>query len=156
MYKIGIISDTRITVKEQPLPAKVLEIFTGVDRIIHAGNICKEWVLEELETLAPVDAVRGVLDNPADFTRDLPESKIVNVQGYTIAVHNQRPDINAFKGKHVNVLVSGNTCIPKLLESEAIPLLLDPGSPTVPSKHGRGTVMLLKIDKLVYSYIMKV
>jgi len=113
-------------------------------------------VLEELETLAPVDAVRGVLDDPSDFTRELPLSKILNVQGYIVAVHNQRPDIDSFKGKHINVLVSGNTCIPKLLESEAVPLLLDPGSPTVASKHGRGTVMLLKLDKLVSSYIMRV
>ncbi|MEX2680464.1 MAG: metallophosphoesterase family protein [Candidatus Sigynarchaeota archaeon] len=155
MYKVGIISDTRIATPGQHLPSRVGEAFAGVDLIIHAGNITKEFVLEELERIAPVVAVRGALDNPADFKRDLPVSRTLDVQGFKVAVFNQRPEVPALGAEKIHVLVSGNTCIPKILESEAIPLLLDPGSPTIPSKHARGTVILLKIDKLVFSYIIK-
>jgi putative phosphoesterase len=155
MYKVGIISDTRIATPDQHLPTRVKEAFAGVDLIIHAGNITKEFVLEELEQVAPVAAVRGVLDDPADFHRELPASRTLDVQGFKIAIYNQRPDITALAPEKIGILVSGNTCIPKILETEAVPLLLDPGSPTIPSKHARGTVILLKIDKLVFSYIIK-
>lgn len=155
MYKIGVISDTRLISRDQELPGKIAEIFSGVDLIIHAGNICKEFVLEELEMIAPVEAVLGALDDPADFSRELPTSKILGANGFTIGVYNQRPDLESLAGERINILISGNTCIPKILESETVPLLLDPGSATVPSKHGRGTVILLKIDNLVFSYVMK-
>ncbi len=156
MYKVGIISDTRIATPDQHLPTRVKEAFTGVDLIVHAGNITKESVLEELERVAPVVAVRGELDDPADFHRELPTSRTLDVQGFKIAVYNKRPDITAaLAAEKISILVSGNTCTPKILETEAVPLLLDPGSPTIPSKHARGTVILLKIDKLVFSYIIK-
>ncbi len=155
MYKVGIISDTRIATPGQPLPSRVKEAFAGVDLIIHAGNITKEFVLEELERIAPVVAVRGGLDDPADFKRDLPASKTLDVRGFKVGIYNQRPEIPTLAAEKINILVSGNTCMPKILETEAIPLLLDPGSPTIPSKHAGGTVILLKIDKLVFTYIIK-
>ncbi|MBN2150746.1 MAG: metallophosphoesterase family protein [Candidatus Lokiarchaeota archaeon] len=155
MYKVGIISDTRIATPGQSLPARVKEAFAGVDLIIHAGNITKEFVLEELERVAPVVAVRGALDDPGDFKRDLPASRTLDVQGFKVAVHNQRPEIPALGAEKVHILVSGNTCTPGIRETEEVPLMLDPGSPTIASKHARGTVILLKIDKLVFSYIIK-
>ncbi|NMC04249.1 MAG: metallophosphoesterase family protein [Candidatus Lokiarchaeota archaeon] len=155
MYKVGIISDTRMSDPGQPLPARVKEAFSGVDLIIHAGNITKEFVLVALEAIAPVVAVRGALDDPADFSRELPTSKVMDVQGFKIGIYNQRPDIQALASEKLSILVSGNTCLPKIQETETIPLLLDPGSPTIPSKHARGSVILLKIDKLVFSYIIK-
>jgi len=155
MYKVGIISDTRIATPDQHLPARVREAFAGVDLIIHAGNITKEFVIEELERIAPVVAVRGALDEPVDFKRDLPASRTLDLHGFKVAIYNQRPDVSAIGAEKIHILVSGNTCTPKILETEAIPLLLDPGSPTIPSKHARGTVILLKIDKLVFSYIIK-
>jgi hypothetical protein len=52
--RIGIISDTH-----SKLDRRVLPLFTGVDRIIHAGDIGDEEILWELEKIAPVIAVRG-------------------------------------------------------------------------------------------------
>jgi hypothetical protein len=78
------------------------------------------------------------------------------VQGFKIGIYNQRPELESLTDERLNILVYGNTCIPKILESGVVSLLLDPGSPIVASKHGRGTVILLKIDKLVFSYVMKV
>lgn len=55
--KLGIISDTH-----GHLHSKIHTLFNGVDEIIHAGDIGKEDILFELQTIAPVTAVRGNMD----------------------------------------------------------------------------------------------
>jgi len=61
--KIGVIADTHGI-----LHPHVTEIFLGVDRIVHAGDIQgkdsrqAEIILKTLRQLAPVDAVRGNYD----------------------------------------------------------------------------------------------
>ncbi|MDZ4168626.1 MAG: metallophosphoesterase family protein [Coriobacteriia bacterium] len=57
MPRIGVISDTH-----GYLDPAVLELFAGVDLIIHAGDIGDTAVLAALEKLAPVAAVAGNLD----------------------------------------------------------------------------------------------
>ncbi|NLJ25093.1 MAG: YfcE family phosphodiesterase, partial [Firmicutes bacterium] len=61
-FRIGVLSDTHIPVRARHLPAEIFIAFTGVDLILHAGDI-KEWsVIQELSTLAPVEAVFGNMD----------------------------------------------------------------------------------------------
>ncbi|RUM87908.1 MAG: YfcE family phosphodiesterase, partial [Thermodesulfatator sp.] len=55
--KTGIISDTHGT-----LPEKVLDIFQGVDLILHAGDIGSLHIIKELGSIAPVKAVHGNMD----------------------------------------------------------------------------------------------
>jgi putative phosphoesterase len=55
--RIGVISDTH-----GRLEARVLDLFQGVDRILHAGDVGTEEVLETLESVAPVTAVYGNVD----------------------------------------------------------------------------------------------
>jgi putative phosphoesterase len=55
--KLGIISDTH-----GHLHSKIHTLFNGVDEIIHAGDIGKEDILFELQTIAPVTAVSGNMD----------------------------------------------------------------------------------------------
>lgn len=54
MKRIGIISDTHGLLREE-----VKDILKTCEVILHAGDIHKESVLEELKTIAPVYAVRG-------------------------------------------------------------------------------------------------
>ena len=56
--RLGVISDTHGRVHP-----RVQELFRGVDAILHAGDIGGEEVLVELETIAPVTAVAGNIDN---------------------------------------------------------------------------------------------
>ena len=58
--KIGVISDTH-----NSLDPKILDLFKGVNHILHAGDIGLPWVLAELESVAPVTAVAGNTDDPA-------------------------------------------------------------------------------------------
>lgn len=63
--KLGILADTHGHVN-----ARIHTLFQGVDAIIHAGDIGSDDVLLELETIAPVTAVRGNMDTfgrPAGF-----------------------------------------------------------------------------------------
>ena len=57
MPKLGIISDTH-----GRLPDAVFDAFADVDTIIHAGDICAESVLWELESIAKTIAVLGNCD----------------------------------------------------------------------------------------------
>ena len=64
MVKFGIISDTHI--KKNYNPAKVKALlkqlqlaFRDVDEIIHAGDVCDEFFLEQLNEIAPIKCVKG-------------------------------------------------------------------------------------------------
>lgn len=59
---IGVISDTHGV-----LNPKVLDIFDGVDYILHGGDIGHPSVLEELSQVAPVSGVVGQHDDPEEF-----------------------------------------------------------------------------------------
>ena len=52
--KIGVISDTH-----NCFDWKIPELFAGVDHILHAGDIGSDFVIVELEAIAPVTAVSG-------------------------------------------------------------------------------------------------
>ena len=56
--RIGVVSDTH-----GYLDPKVLEELTGVDHIIHAGDIMDAATLEALGKIAPVTAVAGNMDD---------------------------------------------------------------------------------------------
>src|SRR4051794_3301453 len=66
--RIGLISDTHGLLR--PAASRVLE---GSDLIIHAGDVGKPGVLEELKNLAPVVAVRGTVAL-GDWAESLPAS----------------------------------------------------------------------------------
>jgi len=58
---VGLIADTHGLVRPE-----VATVFHGVDRIVHAGDVGGARVLEALSHIAPVDAVYGNVDDPAD------------------------------------------------------------------------------------------
>jgi putative phosphoesterase len=63
-FLIGVIADTHIPDRASGLPGQLLEELKTrkVQLILHAGDISVKRVLEELETIAPVYAVRGNRD----------------------------------------------------------------------------------------------
>jgi putative phosphoesterase len=68
---IGVISDTHGLVRPE-----VLEVLKGFDLIIHVGDIGGVEVLNVLETIAPVKAVRG--NNDRDSWADhIPHDQVI-------------------------------------------------------------------------------
>jgi len=70
---IGIISDTHGLLRPEAVVALI-----GAERIIHAGDIGRPEVLQSLEAVAPVIAVRGNNDQGA-WAAAIPETAIVDV-----------------------------------------------------------------------------
>lgn len=65
---VGLISDTHGLLRPD-----VFDVFKDVELIVHAGDVGGDDILDELQTIAPVYAVRGNTD-PIDNPR-LPESR---------------------------------------------------------------------------------
>ncbi|HAB15406.1 MAG TPA: metallophosphoesterase family protein [Verrucomicrobiota bacterium] len=75
---VGLISDTH-----GHLDRRVFELFAGVDRILHAGDIGYPSLILELESIAPVTAVLGNNDHGLDFKL----TEVLEVAGQKILVH---------------------------------------------------------------------
>jgi putative phosphoesterase len=56
------------------------EIFAGVERIVHAGDVGAAGVLAELATIAPVSAVRGNIDVYFG-AEQLPDELVLEIAG---------------------------------------------------------------------------
>jgi putative phosphoesterase len=166
--KLGIISDTHITKdynqdKISLLLKQLKQVFKDVDKIVHAGDICEEFFLNQIKELAPVTAVKGNLDN----IKGLKLFIKFEIKQYKIGViHTLPSDIKNFvKNNNLNILIFGHTHQPIIKGIESA-LLLNPGSPTKPKappeKKGflkpvaKPSVITLNIDEkgILSTYIL--
>jgi uncharacterized protein len=116
------------------LPRECLRRLEGAELILHAGDVVAAAVLEELERLAPVEAVAGNMDEPA-LLAELPERRVVEVNGARIGmVHVPGPALGrgerlvaAFPG--CQAVIYGHTHMPDVSRVGDV-WLLNPGSPT--------------------------
>lgn len=146
---IGLISDTHIPDRARQIPQNVIDAFSDVDLIIHAGDLTSLEVIEELEKTAPTMAVQGNMDRVNGI--DLPKAKTLEAEGLKIGVvHGEvypRGDTQqlVYLAKELNadILISGHSHQPKIEQTDGV-LLINPGSPVVPRLADR-TVMILEI-----------
>jgi putative phosphoesterase len=127
--EIGIISDTHGTVSQSALDA-----LTGVDRILHAGDIGSADVLEVLRHLAPTDAIRGNTDGEA-WCENLPLTEILDVDHTTFyLLHDlQTLDLDP-KSAGIQVVIHGHTHCSALKTRDGV-LYFNPGSASY-ARHG--------------------
>ena len=78
MPTFGVITDTHIPQRIKALPPRVCEVFRGVDRILHAGDINSQRVLDQLAEIAPVEAVAGNADLVG---HGLPLTRVIEAEG---------------------------------------------------------------------------
>lgn len=120
---VGVVSDTHGLVRPQ-----ALEALTGVDLIVHAGDVGSPEVLEALGTIAPVHAIRGNVDVGVSWARVLPDTDVVEageVRLYLIHDVGGLPIDPAAEG--VDVVVCGHSHRPRM-ETEDGVLYFNPGS----------------------------
>ena len=154
--RLGLISDTHISKKEERLPPQIKDIFTGVDLILHAGDIYLLSVLDELETIAKVMAVRGNGDIWLPNDPRLRDSIVLDIFGIRIGLTHgiDYPEPSwrtleeamqyEFKGD-VDLLIFGDSHV-ALLEIYKGVFLINPGSPTFPRQIKEpGSVALLEL-----------
>ena len=154
MKLVGLISDTHIPARAKVIPSKVFKLFQDTCLIIHAGDLTRLSVSEELEQMAPVIAVHGNMDT-RDVKEKLPVINSVDVYDWRIGVtHSLNFFFRTSRLKDVaekrgfNVFVSGHTHKPSLKYKEGM-LLINPGSATnpIPPYLTRPSVALLRITK---------
>ena len=120
--RIGLISDTHGLLRQEALDA-----LAGSDRIVHAGDIGGAHILEALQAIAPVTAVRGNNDAGA-WAHALPEA--ITLHAGEVAVHVLH-DVKALRrDPHAHgyrVVIAGHSHRPLVQERSAI-LYVNPGS----------------------------
>ena len=86
--RVGLVADSHVGEYLDAMPTWVAGALSGCDLILHAGDLSVVRVLDELERIAPVFAVRGDHDRDADL---LPASLVVTVHGWRIGlIHGSR------------------------------------------------------------------
>src|SRR6267143_60966 len=78
--RIGLISDTHGLLRQE-----AVEALGGSEMVIHAGDVGKPEILEELRKIAPVVAVRGNVDTEP-WAQTLPETAVVEAGAAMIHV----------------------------------------------------------------------
>src|SRR5207248_7128523 len=68
------------------LPAVVLDIFCGVDLILHVGDVGELSLLDQLSAVAPVVAVHGNDERFEEAHRALPYQQVVPAAGQRIVL----------------------------------------------------------------------
>jgi putative phosphoesterase len=122
LTRIGLISDTHNLVRPE-----ALRHLAGCDAIIHAGDICERAVLDALERIAPVTAVRGNNDT-GTWARELPTHATLSAQQVKIRVVHDIADLDGDpRAQGIAVVVSGHSHKP-LIEDRAGVLFVNPGS----------------------------
>jgi putative phosphoesterase len=120
--RIGLISDTHGLLRQE-----ALQVLRGSELIIHAGDVGKPEILEELRKIAPVVAVRGNVDTEP-WAQALPETAVAEAGAATIYVLH---DVNALDlnpaASGFRIVVSGHSHKPGKTERDGV-LYLNPGS----------------------------
>lgn len=163
--RIGLISDTHIPEACEHLPARVFEVFAGIDLVMHAGDVYVNRVLDELARIAPVIAALGNGDEGLDGRRfrldadaRVRAAHLVEVDGVRIGLVHAIPTPDETSelvfasamhrefGGPVDVVVQGHSHVEGVARYGRT-LVVNPGSATLPRNlvGVPGTVAILEI-----------
>ncbi len=119
---IGVISDTHGLLR----PA-ALDALAGSELIIHAGDVGKPEILDQLGAIAPVIAVRGNIDN-SGWASALPKTAAVETSAASIYVLHDVHDLDLDpRSAGFHIVISGHSHKPGRVERGGV-MYLNPGS----------------------------
>jgi uncharacterized protein len=119
---IGVISDTHGLIRPE-----ALEALSGVELILHAGDVGKASVLDALRGIAPVVTVRGNNDK-GTWASDLPDREVVEIRNVSIYILHDLKTLDLDPvAAGFRVVVSGHSHRPRVEERDGV-LYLNPGS----------------------------
>jgi putative phosphoesterase len=144
----GIISDTHGRLRPE-----VAKAFVGVSLIIHAGDIGNAEVIEDLQAIAPVHAVRGNMDG--GWAHGLPATEVVEIGEVLLYVLHDAHQLDLDpSAAGFSAVINGHTHQPSIDWQDGV-LFLNPGSAapfgspgTVALLHVRGTSLEPQLVKL--------
>ncbi len=122
VWRVGVIADTHGLLRPE-----ALEALRGSDQIVHAGDIGSPEILDALESLAPVTAVRGNVDKGARARR-IPRTAVLEVgDAHLYILHDLNDlDVDAKAGGFAAV-IAGHSHRPMQEERDGV-LYFNPGS----------------------------
>ncbi len=136
---LGVLSDTHGRLRPEAAAA-----LSGLDMIVHAGDVGGPDILAALSDIAPTFAVRGNMDHGA-WARDLNDIEVVEAgEALLYVLHDlHRLDLSpSAAGFHA--VINGHTHRP-LAEYRDGVLFLNPGSVTHPRNHHPPSLAILTV-----------
>lgn len=119
---IGVISDTHGLLRPEALTA-----LTGVDHILHAGDVGNPAILDTLRRLAPLTAIRGNIDTNG-LCAQLPAMEFLELGGQNIYMLHNLADLDLDPSTaDVAIVISGHTHQPRMEHRKKV-LYFNPGS----------------------------
>ncbi len=146
--KIGVISDTH-----SKMHAGVFDLFTGVDHILHAGDIGKPEIITELRSIAPVTAVFGNVDS-FPLVSQFPERVVLAFEGCKILMTHIVDDrtapgirrlIHTANEPEVSIVIYGHTHEARIDIAGNV-MLFNPGSAGPARWQTKPSIGLLTLD----------
>jgi len=125
--RLGVISDTHGLLRPE-----VFGAFAEVDHILHAGDVGRIGLLDELRALAPVTAVYGNTDG-SELRSSLPRVATLQLDGFDIVVtHGDQlgtPTPQALNAAfpEAQIIVYGHTHKPLLTLVDVVVTVMNPG-----------------------------
>jgi hypothetical protein len=120
--KVGVISDTHGLLRAEALTA-----LQGCERIIHAGDIGKAEILEQLASIAPLHVVRGNNDQGALWAEYIADQLSFDLNGWQTLLVHDLADVPAELDAGTRLVITGHSHKPRI-EWRGERLFLNPGS----------------------------
>ena len=120
--RIGLIADTHGLLRSE-----AAEALRGMDRIVHAGDICDPRILEALARIAPVTAVRGNNDH-GPWAAQLPLTATLTVGTVRVLVLHDLAKLDVDPSAlGIRVVVTGHSHRARIETRDGV-LYVNPGS----------------------------
>jgi uncharacterized protein len=122
MAIVGVISDTHGLLRPEAVAA-----LRGSDFIVHAGDVGRPEILEELRSIGPVTAVRGNVDR-GSWARAIPKAEVLEVDGVSIYVLHILNELDLKpEAAGMKVVIYGHSHVPTQETKNGV-LYFNPGS----------------------------
>jgi putative phosphoesterase len=157
--KIGVISDTHLSNYSGSMSVKITRHFQDAELIIHCGDIVNPKVITELESIAPVIAVRGNMD-PEEL--NIPDSEVMLINNtHTVCVSHgsgspygiMQKLFKKFSTYNPSIILFGHTHIAGEFEFNGV-RFFNPGSPTTRTEYFSVGIIDIKNKKLTTNIIV--
>lgn len=119
---IGVISDTHGLLRPE-----AVDVLRGSELILHAGDVGKPGILDELRSIAPLIAVRGNVDG-GDWAEELPMSETIEFGGHHIHMRHILADLDISPATAgFAMVIFGHSHRPEISEEDGV-TYFNPGS----------------------------
>ncbi len=120
--RIPVISDTHGLLRPEAITH-----LEGAPLILHAGDVDRQYIMDELTAIAPTVVVRGNVDR-GPFGDSLPLTEVVDIAGHRVYLRHSIQDLDidpAAAG--FELVISGHSHSPGIHEEKGI-IYMNPGS----------------------------